>query len=116
MIYNTIKDRHELLNNILPNNPGIIIIKFTAEWCAPCKNIKDVVYQKFNNAPNNVACFDIDIDDNFDVYAYMKSKKMSTGVPTILVWKKGNTSFAPDNGITGGDPTIIHNFLSDYIP
>ena len=115
MIYTKINDRHDLLNNILPNNPGFVIIKFTAEWCGPCKNIKDVVYKKFNNAPDNVLCFDVDIDDNFDVYAYLKSKKMSTGIPTILVWEKGNTSFAPDNGITGGDPVTIENFLSDYI-
>ena len=116
MIYNTIKDRHELLNEILPNNPGIIIIKFTATWCNPCKIIKDVVYDKFNKAPEDVLCFDIDIDDNFDVYAYLKSKKMSTGIPTILVWEKGNTSFAPDNGISGADVKGVYNFLSDYIP
>jgi thiol:disulfide interchange protein len=115
MIYTKIQDRNFLLNNILPNNPGFIIIKFTADWCGPCKNIKQIVYDKFENAPDNILCFDVDVDDNADVYSYFKSKKMVNGIPVILVWNKGNTSFIPDNTISGGDPTKVHTFLSNYI-
>jgi hypothetical protein len=34
----------------------------------------------------------IDIDDNFEIYAFLKSKKMVNGVPVILCYKKGNQS------------------------
>jgi len=115
MIYTKIQDRNDLLNNILPNNPGQIIIKFTADWCGPCKNIKQVVYDKFENAPDNILCFDVNVDDNSDVYSYLKSKKMVNGIPAILVWNKGSNSFIPDNAITGGDPNKVHAFLSNYI-
>ena len=26
---------------LMENNPGILIFKFTADWCNPCKKIKD---------------------------------------------------------------------------
>jgi thiol-disulfide isomerase/thioredoxin len=26
---------------LMNNNPGILIFKFTADWCGPCKNIKE---------------------------------------------------------------------------
>ena len=31
---------------LMENNPGILIFKFTADWCNPCKKIKDYSYKK----------------------------------------------------------------------
>ena len=67
--------RNEYLE-LLKHNDSYIFIKFGAEWCAPCNKIKDFVKEKCNELPNSVKCYDIDVDENFDVYAYMKSKKM----------------------------------------
>lgn len=113
MIHTTINNRQHLLQEILPNNPGIIIIKFTATWCKPCQIIKETVYKHFQNAPDDILCYDVDIDENFDVFAYLKSKKMVTGIPAILVWEQGNDSFAPDDGISGGDVIAVDNFLNN---
>jgi len=94
-IYTEVHDREQFLT-ILKENPGIMIFKFGADWCAPCQTIKDDVEQYFANTPNNVLCFDLDIDESFDLYAFLKSKKMVTGVPSILAYIKGNESFASD--------------------
>jgi len=115
MVLTEIQNRHILMNNILPNNPGVIIIKFTATWCGPCKKIQPLVNNFFNRAPENVICYDIDVDVNSDVFSFFKSKKMVAGIPAILVWERGNTSYVPNSGISGGDPHGVANFLSQYI-
>jgi thioredoxin-like negative regulator of GroEL len=86
---------------LLEKNPGLIIIKFGATWCGPCKKIETPVHNFFASSPHDVLCADIDVDTNFDFYAFMKSKKMCNGVPTILCYKKGNTTIAPTDGISG---------------
>ena len=94
-IYTEVHDRDQFLA-ILKENPGIMVFKFGADWCKPCETIKDDVEQYFANTPDNVVCFDLDIDESFDLYAFLKSKKMVTGVPSILAYIKGNESFASD--------------------
>tara|TARA_B100001093_G_scaffold517366_1_gene598713 strand:+ start:1742 stop:2140 length:399 start_codon:yes stop_codon:yes gene_type:complete len=94
-IYTEVHDRNQFFA-FLKQNTGIMVFKFGADWCKPCQTIKDDVEQYFANTPDNVLCFDLDIDDSFDLYAFLKSKKMVTGVPSILAYVKGNESYASD--------------------
>ena len=110
-IYTEVHDREQILA-ILKENPGIMVFKFGADWCAPCQTIKDDVEQYFANTPDNVLCFDLDIDESFDLYAFLKSKKMVTGVPSILAYIKGNESFASDfaYSFSGGKDALVNFF------
>lgn len=106
----------EILNRkafllLLENNPGLIIIKFSASWCGPCKLIKNAVDGFFASSPNEVICADIDVDECFDLYSFLKSKKMINGIPVLLCYKKGNLTYIPDDIITGADPNQLHNFF-----
>ena len=53
----------------------VIVIKFTANWCGPCRRIRNLVESHFNNLPNNVIIFELDIDDpvNLPIYSTLKS-------------------------------------------
>lgn len=101
----------EAFFHLLEHNPGIIVIKLGAEWCGPCKKIKDVVHGFFASSPPEVVCADIDVDKSMDFYAFLKSKKMVNGIPALLCYRKGNKTFIPDDSITGSDPLKLHHFF-----
>ena len=102
--------RNDFLH-LLTLNPGLVIIKLGAEWCGPCKQIKPVLEAFYASSPPNVVCADIDVDESFDFYAYMKSKKMVNGIPVILCYKKGNLGYIPDDSVTGAEPAKLDAFF-----
>jgi thioredoxin-like negative regulator of GroEL len=101
----------EVFFHLLENNPGLIVLKLGAEWCGPCKQIKNVVHAFFATSPTEVVCGDIDVDKSFDFFSFLKSKKMVNGIPVMLCYKKGNTTFIPDDTITGSNPEELHRFF-----
>ncbi len=101
----------EAFFHLLKHNPGLIIIKLGAEWCGPCKLIKNVVHGFFASSPPEVVCADIDVDQSMDFYSFLKSKKMVNGIPVMLCYKKGNETFIPDDSITGADAVQLDAFF-----
>ena len=76
----------EELTNMKKNE--VLLVKFSAEWCKPCKKIKPFVDNMYNSFPNNIIIVEIDIDESLDLYMIFKSKKMLTGVPTLFAFHK----------------------------
>lgn len=101
----------EHFTRLLENNPGLIILKLGASWCGPCKKIKPVVDAFFASSPDTVICGDIDVDESVDLYTYFKSKRMVNGIPVLMCFKKGNTSYIPDDSVTGTDPVALDAFF-----
>ena len=96
---------------LLQHNTGIIVIKLGAEWCGPCKTIKPAIHGFFASSPPEVICADIDVDNSFDFYSFLKSRKMVNGIPVLLCYKKGNSTYIPDDAITGSNAGELHNFF-----
>lgn len=99
----------------IKNNNGLFIVKFTATWCGPCKKIAPFVDEQFKNTPDIVTCANIDVDQNFDLFAFLKSKKMVKGVPIILAYKKGNTNYSPDFSVSGTDQEQLIVFFRNCV-
>jgi thiol-disulfide isomerase/thioredoxin len=97
--------------HLLGHNPGLIILKLGASWCGPCKLIKKTVDDFFVTSPVDVICGDIDVDESFDFYSLLKSKKMVNGIPVILCYKKGNITYIPDDIVTGANNDALHAFF-----
>lgn len=113
-IVTAFESRHQFLD-FLKENPGFIVVKFGAEWCGPCKKIHHEVNDFFSRCPNHVICCDIDIDNSFDLYAYLKSKKMANGIPIIMIWKKGSIEYIPDYTYIGSDKEGLANFVNTML-
>lgn len=100
------------LMNLLEINPGIILIKFGADWCKPCKKIKPLVDGFFASSPPNVICADLNVDENNSMlYSYLKKNRMVNGIPVLLMYKLGNKSIIPTDSVTGADLNDLHRFF-----
>jgi len=96
---------------LLQKNPGLLIIKFGANWCGPCKKIEGFVHSWFDKMPETVQCMSVDIDESFEIYAFLKSKKMVNGIPVILCYEKGNLTYIPNDIVIGGDSVKVEEFF-----
>ena len=109
-VISSFSDRNEFLT-LLKANPGLVVVKLGATWCVPCKQIAHVVEGFFASSPANVVCADIDVDQSIDLYAYLKKNRMVNGIPVILLYKKGNHTFAPNDSVTGTNPGELNAFF-----
>jgi thiol-disulfide isomerase/thioredoxin len=92
----------------------IIIIKFGATWCNPCKRIAPICEEWLATCPANILYADIDIDESLDLYMALKNKKMLKGVPTLLAYNTGVARdhwYIPDDSVQGGDVAAVTAFL-----
>lgn len=106
------------LSDFLKVNPGLIIIKLGAEWCAPCKRIEPLVNEWYKRMPNNVYCCIVDVDTCFELYGLYKTKRVAKGIPTILAYYQGNEHYIPDDITVGSDEKETNAFFErcvDYL-
>ena len=103
----------ELLKNI---GNKIIIVKFTAEWCNPCKKIQPLVNENFNKLNETFVIFEIDIDETMELYYALKTKRMVNGIPSILAYY-GNENrdmdkwYLPSDSVIGADENEVKLFF-----
>ena len=107
----TSMDRLIDLQQALQNNPGVFIMKLGAEWCGPCKRIEELVKSCMEQAPENVQCAIIDVDEAFEVYGFLKTKRVVNGIPAILGYYQGNLNYIPDEVVIGSDQKQVIAFF-----
>ena len=91
----------------IASNLGVLIVKFGATWCGPCRQVEPLIHSAMSQAPENVQCAIVDIDEAIDIYGFLKSKKVVVGVPTILVYYSENQNYIPNDVVVGADPKQI---------
>ena len=100
---------------LLRQNPGKVVLKFGATWCGPCKIIEPLVNQWFSKMPDTVKCATIDVDESFDLYGALKTKRQINGIPAIFCFKKGNLSYIPDMNVVGADANQVNAFFKQVL-
>ena len=111
-----IDSRKDFLH-LIENNRGMLILKFGAEWCGPCKRIEGDVHYFFDmmikSGNGNVMCRNVDVDESTDTYSFLKSNRRVNGIPVIFCYIKGNHSgIIPTYSVTGADSTELLQFFN----
>jgi thiol-disulfide isomerase/thioredoxin len=111
----------QAFSDLLQTNSGLVILKFGAVWCGPCKRIEPLVNQWAEAISGNAALSSrvtigmLDVDENVEVYAFLKSKRRINGIPAILCWYKGNVNYIPDDMTAGSDVDQTNAFFQRCI-
>lgn len=96
---------------LLQINPGVVIMKLGAEWCGPCKRIEGLVKSCMDQAPANVQCVIIDVDDSLEIYSFLKKNRVVNGIPAILGYYQDNLHYVPDDLVIGSDQNQVVSFF-----
>lgn len=107
---------HKLLVGQTSDN--LFIIKFGAPWCAPCQKIKPMATAAMSTLADThgegVVCVDICIDEDLDLYAELKRRRVVRGVPSILAYRGTDMQepwYQPMDSVSGGDQAKISAFF-----
>jgi thiol-disulfide isomerase/thioredoxin len=122
--------RDDLANHLSSTNYEFTILKFYADWCKPCKAITPFVNKLIDDKikeldqksmKNKFIYIEVDVDECFDLYAFLKKEKMIRGIPAIFLYSKkvysgevSNKVHIPQASISGTDEAKIRQLL-DFI-
>ena len=102
-------------DEVLKSNPGLILIKFGASFCKPCQVIKDSVHSYFSELPDTVVCYDIDIEEDDELFSMLRKKRLVSSIPTILAYQQQNTDIGPNDSVAGIHVHEFFNRCNSYI-
>ena len=95
---------------LLEDHPGVFV-QFTASWCRPCRAIGPIVSRFIKENSGKIMCCRLDVDENADLYAYLKRKRLINGIPCLYFYDKTNHSLPPTRTITTGNERLVDSFL-----
>ena len=76
--------RELIVNNILENTTNPVVVKFTADWCGPCKRIAPL-FEEFAGSCENCSFYKVNVDNNQECAEQCEV----TCMPTFLLFKNG---------------------------
>lgn len=105
LIVNSLQTRDDFKRFILEHKNSLIVVKFYADWCKPCKKIKDVVYDLFKNVEHNSKILiNVNIESGRDIKSYFRIRQF----PTLMSIKDG----MPDKIVASSDIDDLNKFFS----
>lgn len=95
---------------------NVVVLKFSANWCKPCKIAKPFIDAEISKMSKNILFYTVDIDEQLDIYIKLKSKKMINGIPSLIAWYPNNKNiesewYIIDNSVSGTNEAQIIGFF-----
>lgn len=114
---------NDLQNKITNLNQHKLIIKFTADWCNPCKTIQPLVNEFIQQIRNNdlkIIYYEINIDESIDLYIKFKKFKLLNGIPAIFLYDGNQTIdpekwYIPHNSVLGANKILVQEFFNSCL-
>ena len=104
-----------MLRDGLTARGDTLIVKFSAEWCKPCRTIAPLCQRAYSKFPDSVYILEIDVDTSLDVYSRFKRARMLKGIPALFVWytplAEGAMPFPPDDSCVSAVPGEVGEFF-----
>jgi thiol-disulfide isomerase/thioredoxin len=114
--------REQLKEYLKNTQHPVTIIKLTATWCNPCRQLNPVIKELNNfymSKGIDYEYIELDVDNSVDIYSFFKKMKMANGIPTILSFKKelyeDDKFYVPFRGLTSSDPNAVAKLFSDSL-
>lgn len=84
---------------------AVIILKFYADWCKPCKRIKNIVYDRFMEYPDDIFLVELDFDTQRSIANSMRVRS----IPTLVSIVNGEQK----DVIVGSDVKNVHALFNN---
>jgi len=90
------------------------IVKLGAAWCAPCSRVEPLFYDFMERYRDHFYWVVIDIDESYEIYSVLKTKRVVHGIPAFLRYDAAETVIvhAPADLVVGADPNQLGPFFA----
>ena len=89
----------------LINGDTPVLVDFTATWCGPCKTQAPILHDVAQQLGEKVKIIKVDVDRNPDASAHYQIQ----GVPTLILFKKGEIKWRQSGVVPGNQLITIIN-------
>jgi len=94
--------------NEIIKSEKLVLVDFSAEWCAPCKALAPILKEVKQSMGDSVRIIKIDVDTN----PVIAQNLQISGVPTIIIYHEGKQKFR-QSGVVPASQLI--QLLKQYI-